>query len=109
VVVVKVFGQLLPQHFISLALMTEYYSAFEQPLLDVFGKIAPKIDDRRAHDAGKPLIPLVQDGRLGRLYLDDISIAPSRPVVSGVRSKVAFVGCFVRFIIWASSRFADLP
>jgi hypothetical protein len=29
VVIVKVLGQLLPQHFISLALMTEYYSAFE--------------------------------------------------------------------------------
>jgi hypothetical protein len=27
------------------------------------------------------------------------SIAPSRPVVSGVRSNVALVGCFVRFII----------
>ena len=34
--------------------------------------------------------------------------APSRPVVSGVLSNVAFVGCFVRFIIFGL-RFADLP
>src|SRR5216117_2849161 len=32
------------------------------------------------------------------------SIAPSRPVVSGVLSNVAFVGCFVRFIIWPPLR-----
>jgi hypothetical protein len=70
VVVVKVFSQLLPQHFISLALMTECYSAFKQPRLDVFGKITPKIDHRRTHDAGTPIIiPLVQDD--GRFYLGD--------------------------------------
>jgi hypothetical protein len=92
VVIVKVFGQLLPQHFISFALMTEYYSAFEQSLLDVFGKIAPKIDDRRAHDAGKPVIPLVQDGRLGRLYLDRkiYCSVPSRCIRSPIQ------GCFRR-------------
>jgi hypothetical protein len=75
VVVVKVFCQLLPQHFISLALMTECYSAFKQPLLDVFGKITPKVDDRRTHDASKPIIvSLVQDD--GRFRVGDKIYCP---------------------------------
>jgi hypothetical protein len=100
VVVVKVFGQLLPQHFISLALMTEYYSAFEQPLLDVFGKIAPKIDDRRAHDAGKPLIPLVQDGQLGRRYLEHkiYCSVPSRRIRSPIQGCFRRVFCSLHYL-----------
>ncbi len=87
VVVVKVFGQLLPQHFISLALMTECYSAFKQPLLDVLGKIAPKIDDRRTHDAGKPIIPLVQHDGLRRFHLGDkiYCSVPSRRIRSPIQ------------------------
>jgi hypothetical protein len=82
VVVVKVFSQLLPQHFISHALMTECYSAFKQPLLDVFGKTTPKIDHRRTHDVGKPIIiPLVQDD--GRFHLGDLL---PRPVPSYQKS-----------------------
>jgi hypothetical protein len=99
VVVVKVFGQLLPQHFISLALMTECYSTFKQPLLDVLGKITPKIDHRGTHDASKPIITLVQDDGLGRFYLGDkiyCSVASGR-----IRSPIQRCSrrCFVRFII----------
>src|SRR6266404_6735155 len=87
VVAVKVFGQLLPQHFISVALMAECYSAFKQPLLDVLGKIAPKIVDRRTHDAGKPILPLVRHGGLGRFYLDDkiYCSVPSRRIRSPIQ------------------------
>jgi hypothetical protein len=59
VTVVKKFGQLLPQHFILLALMTKDDSAFKQVLLDPVGKIGPKIDDRTTQDAGKPIVTLV--------------------------------------------------
>ena len=86
-VVVEVCSQLLPQHFISLALMTECYSAFKQPLLDVFGKITPKIDHRRTHDAGKPIIiPLVQDD--GRFHLGDkiYCPVPSRRIRSPIQA-----------------------
>ena len=106
-VVVKVFGQLLPQHFISLALMTECYSAFKQPLLDVFGKITPKIDHRRTHDAGKPIIiPLVQDD--GRFHLGDKIYCP-RPVPSYQKSDPTLLlfGLLFASLIWASSCFAN--
>ena len=96
-VVVEVFGQLLPQHFISLTLMTEYYSAFKQPLLDVFGKITPEVDDRRTHDASKPIIvPLVQND--GRFRLGNKIYCAVPSVVSEGRSNVAFGRSFVRFI-----------
>ena len=104
VVVVKVFGQLLPQHFISLALMTECYSAFKQPLLDVLGKIAPKIDDRRTMTRANRSSLWFGMAGSDDSTLTTKSIAPSRPVVSGVLSNVAFVGCFVRFIIWPPLR-----
>jgi hypothetical protein len=83
--------------------MTEYYSAFEQPLLDRFGKIGPKIDDRRAHDAGKPVIPLVQDGQLGPLDLDRkiYCSVPSRCIRSPIQ------GCFRRVFRTSSSKKLD--
>jgi hypothetical protein len=104
VVVVKVFSQLLPQHFISLALMTECYSAFKQPLLDVFGKITPKIDHRRTHDAGKPIIiPLVQDD--GRFHLGDKIYCPVPSYQKSDPTLLSF-GLLFASLIWASSYFA---
>jgi hypothetical protein len=53
--------------------VTECYSAFKQPLLDVFGKIT--VDDRGTQDAGKPIIiPFVQDG--GRFHLGNKIYCP---------------------------------
>jgi hypothetical protein len=70
------------------------------PLLDVFGKIVPKIDDRRAHDAGKTLIPLVQDGRLGRLYLEHkiYCSVPSRRIRSPIQGCFRRVFCSLHYL-----------
>ena len=48
--VMKEFGELLSQHFIAFATVTEHDGALEQCLLNLLRQLAPKSDDGSAHD-----------------------------------------------------------